>query len=71
MGKAKAELTKLPPEWGWELHSALDRVQKKTKRLLNYIIVVVVVVVVVELLYSLKRILLLGGLNQPLCIWPR
>ena len=32
---------------GWELHSALDRVQKKTKRLLNYIIVVVVVVVVV------------------------
>ena len=42
---------------GWELHSALDRVQKKTKRLLNYII---------ELFYSFKRILLLGGLTRPM-----
>ena len=48
MGEAVGfgELTKLPPE-GWELHSALDRVLKKTNRLLNYIIVVVVVVVIV------------------------
>ena len=29
------------PLKGWELYSALDRVQKKTKRLLNYIVVVV------------------------------
>ena len=32
------------PLKGWELHSALDRIQKKTKRLLNYVIIVVVVV---------------------------
>ena len=33
------------------------------------IVVVVVVVVVVELFYSLKRILLLGGLNHAPAIW--
>ena len=68
MGKAVGfgELTKLPPDSvkGWDLHSALDRVLKKTKRLLNYIIAVVV-----ELFYSLKRILLLGGLNHAPAIW--
>ena len=68
MGKSVdfGELNKTSPGMGWELHSALDRVQKKTKRLLNYIIVVVV-----ELLYSLKRILLLGGLNHAPGIWSR
>ena len=47
MGKTMGigELTKLPPE-GRELHSALDGVQKKTKRLLNHIMVVVVFVFV-------------------------
>ena len=61
MGKSVdfGELTQLPLK-GWELHSALDRVQKKTNRLLNYII---------ELLYSLERILLLGGLNHAYAIW--
>ena len=45
-----------------ELRTALKRLQKKTKRLHNKIIVV-------ELLYSLKRILLLGGLNHASSIW--
>ena len=68
MGKSVdfGELTQLPLK-GWELHSALDRIQKKTNRLHSDIIVVVVV----ELFYSLKRILLLGGLDHASCIWPR
>ena len=59
MGKSVdfGELTQLPLK-GWKLHSALDRVQKKTNRLLVVVIVVVVVVVNVGYFILSAKVLL-------------